>query len=91
MASLGYKILQQQASDPDMDELRSPPLQLRSHSSKLRFAGLTLLLFASLSFNAISFYHQLRAYPGGSAESATVYGYNAFFSGKFNSCANGTS
>ena len=82
MASLGYKILQQQVSDPDMDELRSQSLQSRSHSSKLRFGGLTLLLFTSLSFNAISLYHQLRAYSDGSAESATVYGYKAFFSEK---------
>ena len=68
-----YSVLQQQASSSQAEKLPFLPFQSESHSSRATSAGLILLLFASLSFNAILIYQQLRTHLEITCETGISY------------------
>lgn len=74
MASSEYKVLQQHASNSEEDVLPSSPFQLHSRSSRVRFAGLVLLMSTSLLFNAILLHQQLQTHSESTVETTSAYG-----------------
>ena len=68
-----YSVLQQQASGSQKEKLPFLPFQSESGSSRAPSTGLVLLLLASLSFNVILIYQQIRTHSESTYETGISY------------------